>query len=694
MTEPKKTKKPRPRRRWWVRLLRVFCMLCLLVMAVAGIGLWVALQNLREIAEWSLERAFPGITVKIGEVRIDDWSALVAEEMTLNDSDGQRLAFLHRGTLRFDFPSLRDRHLGEIRLESPVLVVSPALPGALAREPQTPPSRPGLVDGWLSGWVLDRFVCDFGELYIEEYGAPGLRVSARFAFDWEHLGADSESREHPRRLVLWAIAASLRDNYAEPFLSVDLGEVDFSIGELLSQRAVRAVLVRGGHLALGEDLRRLFPAADPEEEPAPAPQPPDEEETWRITLLEIRDIATGVEDPRPEFSRITFNLNSTLTEIPLTNLAGALGAELQTVELANLEILSPIDPMVRVITLRSVFVRFALAQLLEQRIAQVVILSPTIYLNEDLFIYMERMRETFGADDDAPPTAAVADDAPAWAIDRLRVDFGRLVLGGGRRGELGLPLEFETTIDNIALDNLAALKLDAALHIKETSYAFPALQLELTDLGGTLNFAYPPDRDPSNLVQVLQLAALRWRQFDADDLWLSATFEKGGVSAFFGGRAYGGYLTGGVAYFFQPTSRWVGWVYGSTVDLAALTDVLAPQNLRLTGPADFSIQADALGNSIERVRGDLRADPGRMVITKLDDLLANIPPDWTALKSSSTRIALETLRDFDYDSGRCDFWFVQSQGVIDLRLQGPTGSRNFEVYIHADETTDGLWKNR
>ena len=83
-----------------------------------------------------------------------------------------------------------------------------------------------------------------------------------------------------------------------------------------------------------------------------------------------------------------------------------------------------------------------------------------------------------------------------------------------------------------------------------------------------------------------------------------------------------------------------------------------------------------------------------MVIRKIDDLLARIPTTWHLLKQSSTRIALETLRDFDYTKGGGDFWFVGSQGVLRLKLQGPTGSRNFETVLHAEDTPQGRWKQR
>jgi len=86
--------------------------------------------------------------------------------------------------------------------------------------------------------------------------------------------------------------------------------------------------------------------------------------------------------------------------------------------------------------------------------------------------------------------------------------------------------------------------------------------------------------------------------------------------------------------------------------------------------------------------------PGRMVIKKLDDMLARIPDTWNLLKQSSTRIALKALRDFEYDEGSGKFWFVNSQGILQLKLQGPQGSRTFDVVLHSDDTPQGRWKKR
>jgi hypothetical protein len=393
-----------------------------------------------------------------------------------------------------------------------------------------------------------------------------------------------------------------------------------------------------------------------------------------------------------------FTLNTTLSRVPLGVLPAQLGNEVQQVELAQIEILSPVDPLVRVLTIHSVFVYFTLEGILDSKFQRVVLLNPTIYLSQDLFFYMKKMRgET--EDREAVEEVSVAQDTdPAagegWLIEQLRIEFGRLVLGGERIGQIGLPMSFQTTATDVRFDDLASLRLETVLNVDPQSFAFPALQLDLERLSGELRFAYPPDRSPDNLVNELYLDGIRWRQFEASDLWLAATFDSTGVFASLGGQAYGGYMNAGLSFFFGGESRWVGWVTGTGIDLAQLTAVLAPKNVTMTGKANVRVEVDASASRIDRVRGAMTAEkPGELTIAKLNDVLDDLPAEWSELKRSGASIALETLRDFRYDRADADFWFVENQGRFTLKLPGPDGARNFSFFLHADTTSDGKWKS-
>jgi hypothetical protein len=356
------------------------------------------------------------------------------------------------------------------------------------------------------------------------------------------------------------------------------------------------------------------------------------------------------------------------------------------VEIANLDIASPLDPFTKVLTLDSLFLRFTLAGLLRKEIDSLTILGPTIYVGEDLFWYMDDMQKRLGA-------TGQDDSGPGWKVKELIVDYGRLTLGSGGRKQYGLPLGFRTRAADVALDNLAALKLQAVLEIPPQKYVFDSYQLEFTSEQGELRFSYPPEKNVNNLVGTIRLEAIRWRQYKASQSWISVTFDQKGINGAFGGKTYRGDVAGGFSFFFEGDSPWIGWVSGRNVALRELTNVLAPQNFQMSGPLEFRLQMDAQGPKVDRVLGEFRVTrPGKMVIGKINDLLKMIPPTWNLAKQGSTRIALETLRDFDYTKAGGDFWFVQSQGVLRLALQGPAGSRNFNVVLHADDSPEGRWK--
>jgi len=640
---------------------------------VLAAGIYFATRYLPLLAKWALERTFPGATVEIRKLEIALPNRLTVESLVLKSrKDGAMLLTLAGGSVNFNFDDLRRRQIGEVRLVEPVINASPRFPEAFAATPDAQASgKLGIP------WGVRRLVCDYGELNIAEFGPPGLTVRAKFCFDLKDFSpATAPAREH--ELVIWDLTSA---THSDPhFLSLDLVRARFDLEGLIKNRTVKALTLEGGSLVLGKSLREIFASPKSADKPSEA--------SWILENLDVRRVAIRLEDERPEVFDITFALNTSLKNVPLSNSASSLGSEPQLVEIANLEIASPLDPFTKVLTLDSIFLRFTLTGLLRREIESLTILGPTIYIGEDLFWYMDDMQKRLG-------TNGGNDSEPGWRVRNLIIDYGRLTLGSGGRKQYGLPLSFRTRAQDVALDNLAALKLQAVLEIPPQKYVFDSYQLEFTSEKGELRFAYPPEKNVNNLVGTIRLKGGRWRQYKASESWVSVTFDQHGINGTFGGKVYRGEAWGGFSFFFQSDSPWIGWVSGKDLGLRELTNVISPQNFQMSGPLEFRLQMDAKGHNVERILGEFRVTkPGKMVIGKIDDLLAMIPPTWNLLKQSSTRIALKTLRDFEYTRGSGDFWFVLSQGVLRLALQGPNGSRNFDVVLHADDLPQGRWKQR
>ena len=639
-------------------------------------GIYFATLQLPRLAKWALERAFPGATVDIRKLEFTFPSRLTAESIVLKSrKDGATLLTLGGGSVTFNFDDLRHRQIGEVRLVEPVINASQRLLEAFAAAPDAKvPGATGVP------WAVRRLVCDYGELNLAEYGPAGLAVHAKFCFDLRNFSPTTAPTE-PHELALWDIAAATHSD--TPFLRLDLIRAKFDLEGLIKNQTVASLALEGGSLVFGNSLREIF--AGPKT-PDDSARDSSAQDSWILGTLDIRRIAVRLDDERPEVTDITFALNTSLKNIPLAKSASSLGSEQQLVEIANLEILSPLDPFTRVLTLDSIFLRFTLSGLLRREIDSLTILGPNIFVGADLFWYMDDMQKRLG-------TNGGGDSGPGWKIKNLGIEYGRLTLGSGGRKQYGLPLSFRTTAQDVALDNLAALKLQAVLEIPPQKYVFDSYQLEFTSEKGELRFSYPPEKKVNNLVGTVRLKAIRWRQYKASDSYVSVTFDRSGINGTFGGKVYRGETWGGFSFFFSPDSPWIGWLSGRGVSLREVTNIISPENFQLTGPMDFRLQMDAKARNIDRVLGELRATkPGKMVIGKIDDLLARIPPTWNLIKQNSTRIALQTLRDFEYSKASGDFWFVESQGRVRLTLQGPTGSRNFEVVLHADDSPQGRWK--
>lgn len=658
-------------RPFFFRWLKRLAVVAVVAAVVLGIALAILARNLTDIARWAVQRSLPAAKVEIGDVRYEAPGQLVVNKLVLRDrAGGAELLRLERGSVVFAFDDLQRRELGEVHLVHPTIRISPDLFRIF-------PTGEGRKGASLP-WTVRRIVCDYADVFCEGFGPGSPDVSLKCAFDWREPGADPAK---PLRLTAWDIRVSAQ-GFPEPFLTLDLVNVDATLRDLLGKQEIAGVELSGGRLLLGAALQQILSA--PKGPPSAAkPSLP-----WKLGKLDIRQVGVRLEDTRDIAADISFQINTTLRDLSPSQAAGSIGDEEQMVEIADVEILSPYDPFIKVLTLRRVFLRFTLGGLLRNELASVTILDPSVYVGPDLFWYMDDTQQRLA---EAPKGSG----APAWKIGLLKVEYGRLLVGSGGRAKYGLPLNFRAEASDIALDNLATLKLQTAFEIPAQTYPFPSYQLEVATQRGDLQFAYPPEKNENNLVGKVFFDKIRWRQYEATDAWLSATFDHEGINGDFGGRVYGGYLSGGFSFLFESDAPWIGWMYGKKIDLRRLTDVIAPQNFQMTGPLNFKFQMDAFGRQIERVKGNfLATKPGRMKIGKLDDFLANIPDAWSNLKKSSTRLALEALRDFDYTTAGGDFWFVEKQGILGLKLQGPLGSRNFEIVLHEDESQEGRWKQK
>ena len=311
-----------------------------------------------------------------------------------------------------------------------------------------------------------------------------------------------------------------------------------------------------------------------------------------------------------------------------------------------------------------------MAGVLDRRLTSLLVLSPTIYLGEDLIWYMNASRRAATGGEHGRP----------WTVETMRAEFGRLVLTFRGIDRVGLPLGFRTDASNVTLGDLASLRLGAALRVPRQSFDFPGLDLALLDVEGELRFDYPPGNVKDNVVNTLHVQEIRWRAYSVREGWLAATFDVNGVSGKLGGGAYSGYVNGGgmLPFTSGPIS---GWFAATDLDLAPLGAALAGKHAEMTGQAHLSATAEVLGGRLDRAHGILTLDrPGRMSFPGLDALADRLPRNAPSWQRDLARIAVETLREYPYTRG--DGWleFADSRGEARLSLDGERGSRLIEIH--------------
>ncbi|MCB1086772.1 MAG: hypothetical protein KDM63_06985, partial [Verrucomicrobiae bacterium] len=214
-------------------------------------------------------------------------------------------------------------------------------------------------------------------------------------------------------------------------------------------------------------------------------------------------------------------------------------------------------------------------------------------------------------------------------------------------------------------------------------YQFPDLKLDLFGLEGRIEFNVPIQQEDNNLVQTFTLDRAVWKQHEAENLYLTVTYDSSGVYGRFGGAAYNGYAEGQFNMYLDDVGRWDAWIAGTNMNMGPITQALMPENFLMEGKINAKLISSGKGLVFGETTGEIETlSPGRIDAVKIKDLIEDLPPEWSQLKKSTTTLALETLENFAYDKGRADLYFVNQDGWGRLDLTGESGTRHLEVYAH------------
>lgn len=472
---------------------------------------------------------------------------------------------------------------------------------------------------------------------------------------------------------------------------VEKMEAVMTLPDMWKERRVESLKVDAGHVDVGEALMSLF--AGPEEAVAADEKTRDADAPagrWTAGKVDVGKVGVTVLNIAPGLPPVRFDANFSAQETPLDLDGLAENVEPQRVVLSRLRIPSPHEPLRTVAEMDTIHVNYTLDGLLHRRIDRVEILSPLLYVGEDLFWYVENYRkfmkgEAPPADASAGPPAPAPPTTPGWRVDTLAVTDGRLLLA-----PKGVPLAgFSRPFPFSFTSKLESGQLDAVFDIPTDDYTLKDLKLEFRQMKGQVRFNLPMRDRNNNLTETFTVEQLRWKELHIEQAHLSVTYDANGIYGQFGGQAYGGYVNGAFDIYLDEAYTWDGWISGVDVALGPVTKALFPKYVLLSGTAGGKVIAT--GNMHELYQGDLEFGNkarGKFSIEALNDVIKELPP---ALKGDISqqirRIGLETLRQFDYDRMDAKARFYGREGHGYLRFTGAQGARKIDVNVY-----DHRWK--
>jgi len=471
-----------------------------------------------------------------------------------------------------------------------------------------------------------------------------------------------------------------------PVLSLENVEAVAALPEMWDKRRLESLKLHGGQIEVGDALMTLFSGdAAVVEKKADAAAA-----RWTAGRIDVEKLGVTLMSIAPGLPPVRFDVAFGADETPLDLDGLAENVEPQRVVLTRLRIPSPHEPLRTVAEMDVIHVNYTLDGLLHRRIDRVEIVSPLLYVGEDLFWYVENYRKIMKGEAPPPdtrfgPPAPPKPAAPGWRVDTLAVSEGRLLLA-----PKGVPLRgFSKPFPFSFTTKLESGQLDAVFDIPTDDYALPEHKVEFRGMKGQVRFNLPMKDRNNNLTETFTVEQLRWKELHLEKGHLSVTYDVRGIYGAFGGEAYGGYMNGAFNIYLDEVFTWDGWLSGVGVSLGPVTRALFPQYLLLEGAAEGKVVAT--GNMNELYQGDAEfknRSRGKLSIQALNDMIAELPPVMKGdIADQITRIGLETLRDFDYESidGKARFYGREGRGH--LRFTGPRGSRKIDINVY-----DHRWK--
>ena len=480
-------------------------------------------------------------------------------------------------------------------------------------------------------------------------------------------------------------------------------EVDFTAAGLQRARRIDRVKVDGAVLTVGDGLKSVVQGEEGEkaDPPAPAPVPPVTRPdpptnavaplrampTWILGKVELTRSRVHFESLIPQVEGLQFAIETKLEEVPLS-LEGLLAQEkLQKIELAGIEIRDPYNSFITVAELPTIFVEFSLAGLARQQIEKIDLIGPSLHVGQGLFWWIDYQRKFRAQNEGASigiEAGVAIEKKPDWVIRTINATAGKIIISPTGVPIGAVPFPFNATT------NMSEGNIELKLNIPDENhvYRFPDYKVELEGLTGDVQFNVPVKDFNNNLVQTFKLRRAKWKDYDADDLYITVTFDADGIYGKFGGAAYKGYSEGQFNFYLNDPGKWDAWIAGTDLDTGPVTRILVPDSFLMDGKVSLKVISEGRDKQVGETTGEFETTtPGWFDITKLDSMLENLPPEWNSLQKSVTELSLIALKRFDYDKGTGSLYFLNREGSLKLRFAGDYGTRALNLQVHDERNT-------
>ena len=361
----------------------------------------------------------------------------------------------------------------------------------------------------------------------------------------------------------------------------------------------------------------------------------------------------------------------------------------RTAEIVNVSIVSPVDPLAPVFSFPLTRVRYTYTEIWRHHIREIDLVRPTMFLGEDLFWLTKELKSG------SKPTSTQGPSAP-WQVAHLEVQYGQLAVNAFGQPVVHFPFYFGTKVDDIRLDQLDQISAKATIPIYRFDQDYPDYKVRIVNLWGNLYFSWPPtDANANNVFNKIHIDELSWNDIPVKGVDAQLTFDPNGVyGKLTNGTCEGGQLNGNFEFYYNKGFTWNADFFADKINCRPIAEKLAGKYIDLTGELDGRIAVQGKATKILNCSGSLDLpNPGMLEIKSMDALLDRLPANTIALKRDALKIAISAVQTYPYRSGRMKIDYKPAGGVSTLKLDGPRGARQFEIYLHpwtlSDNSVDG-----